>query len=77
MHRVITYDVVRMQQDMAGKGWQATDLAKKCRPEVAISTVTRFFRREFQTPRIAKRLSKALGHPPDHYMVRSEDEAVA
>lgn len=58
---------------MAGKGWQPVDLARKCRPPVAASSVTRFFSGEHQTARMAKRLSKALGHAPDYYLIRSTE----
>jgi len=65
------YNVARMHEDMVAKGWQPVDLARKCRPPVSASSVTRFFSGAFQTPRMAKRLSRALGHAPDHYLIRS------
>lgn len=70
MQRTPRYDVDRMCDDMAARGWQPVDLARKCRPAVAASTVTRFLKGEFQTPRMAKRLSRALGHAPDYYLIR-------
>ena len=69
MQRVVTYDVVKMRQDMAAKGWQPVDLAGKAK--VAASSVTRFFNGSFQTHRMGKRLARALGHGPDHYLIRS------
>jgi plasmid maintenance system antidote protein VapI len=64
------YDVERMQRDMVARGWQPIDLAK--RAGVAPSSVTRFFTREFQTPRMAKRLSKALGRGAAYYLLGVE-----
>lgn len=69
------YDVARMQDDLAAKGWQPVDLARKSRPPVAPSSVTRFFSGAYQTPRMAKRLSRALGKGPDHYLIRSTEVA--
>lgn len=74
MQRITRYDVSRMAGDVAAKGWQPIDLARKA--GVAASTVTRFLRGEHQTPRMAKRLSKALGQAADHYLIR-DAEAVA
>lgn len=71
----VRYDVKRMQEDMAAKGWQPTDLARHCRPKTFPSTVTRFFSGEHQTARMAKRLSRALGHAPDFYLIRSSAAA--
>ena len=64
------YDVERIQRDLIAKGWQPVDLAR--RAGVAPSTVTRFFSGEFQTPRMAKRLSKALGRGAAFYLLDSE-----
>lgn len=63
-----------MRDDIAAKGWQPIDLARKAK--VSASSVTRFLSGEFQTPPMAKRLSRALGYGPGHYLVRST-EAVA
>lgn len=67
------YDVERMQRDMVAKGWQPIDLAR--RAKVAASSVGRFFSGEFQTPRMAKRLSKALGRGAAYYLVGDERAA--
>lgn len=75
MQRGPRYDVGRMAEDIAAKGWQPVDLAR--RAEVAASTVTRFMRGEHQTPRMAKRLSRALGRAADYYLIREDREAVA
>lgn len=61
------YDVDRMYRDMVAKGWQAIELAR--RSKVSPSTVTRFLSGEYQTPKMAKRLSRALGHGPAHYLL--------
>lgn len=77
MQRAARYDVAAMRQDLAAKGMQPIDLARRCRPPVAASTVTRFFAGTHQTARMAKRLSRALGNPPDYYLVRSHGLAAA
>lgn len=64
------WDVARMQDDLAAKGWQPVDLARKA--GVAASTVGRFIAGEHQTARMAKRLSRALGKPADYYLIRRE-----
>lgn len=67
MSPALKYDVERMRLDIAAKGWLPVDLAR--RAKVNPASVTRFLSGEFQTPRMAKKLSKPLGKPPDHYLV--------
>ena len=62
-----------MAEDIAAKGWQMVDLARKA--GVAGSSVGRFIGGEHQTARMAKKLSRALGKPADHYLIRSEGAA--
>lgn len=69
----LKYDVERMQLDTAAKGWQPVDLAR--RAGVSASSVTRFFSGEFQTPRMAKRLSKALGRGAAYYLISTTEAA--
>lgn len=64
-----------MADDMAAMGWQATDLAKRARPSVAVSTVTRFLRKEYQTAPMAKRFARALGYDVRRYLIPSVDQA--
>lgn len=70
MSTVPRYDVDRMRRDIAAKGWLPVDLAR--RAKVNPASVTRFLSGAFQTPRMAKRLSKPLGKPPDYYLLRTE-----
>jgi len=63
-----------MAEDMALKGWNKLDLAR--RAGVADMTVIRFLRGERQTAKTAKRLASALGHSIRRYMI-SPSEAVA
>jgi plasmid maintenance system antidote protein VapI len=70
VQRAIEFDVDLMRRDMAERGWQPTDMAHKA--DVAVSTVTRFLRREYQTPRTAKKLAKALGRSVRRYLIPSE-----
>ena len=68
-----TYDIARMRDDMAAKGWIPQDLARAA--EVSHMTVSRFLRGERQTPRAAKKLSRALGRGSSYYLIRSSSEA--
>lgn len=70
MTTTLTYDVERMKRDIAAKGWLPVDLAR--RAKVNPASVTRFLSGEFQTPRMAKRLSKPLGRAADYYLVDTE-----
>lgn len=67
MSPALKYDVDRMRLDIAARGWLPVDLAR--RAKVNPASVTRFLSGEFQTPRMAKKLSKPLGKSPDHYLV--------
>lgn len=73
MATTVRYDVDRMQRDIVAKGWHPVDLAR--RAGVSASSVTRFFSGEFQTPRMAKRLSKALGRGAAFYLCDAEEAA--
>jgi hypothetical protein len=64
-----------MKDDIDAKGWLPVDVARRSRPPVAASSVTRFLSGEYQTPRMAKRLSRALGKAADHYLIRSTEAA--
>lgn len=67
------YDVALMQDDIVAHGWLAIDLARKAK--VSHMTVSRFLRGERQTPRMASRLAKALGHEIDRYLISPRQEA--
>ena len=79
MHKTATatpgYDVARLQDDMAAKGWMAIDLARKAK--VSHMTVSRFLSGERQTARMAKRLAEALGYSVRRYLISSKEMAVA
>lgn len=71
----MTYDIPKMIEDLAERGWDQTDLARESGTSVA--TVSRFFNGEYQTAPTAKRLAQALGYTSARrYIVRSQ-EAVA
>lgn len=69
------YNVELLRDDLALKGWRASDLAR--RAGVSDMAVSRFLRREAQNPRTVKKLAKALGRPLGRYLIRSSDKAVA
>lgn len=78
MNTAVDYDVAKMQADMAGKGWIATDLARKAK--VSNPTVHRFFSGERRTARTALKFATALGQALERYIIRVEstpDEAGA
>jgi transcriptional regulator with XRE-family HTH domain len=64
-----------MQDDMALKGWQPTDLAQ--RADVARSTVSRFLSGESQTSRVAKKLAEALGYSVRRYYLVTRETVTA
>ncbi|MGE0363048.1 MAG: helix-turn-helix domain-containing protein [Vicinamibacterales bacterium] len=59
-----------MRDDMAGRGWLPTDLARAAK--VSNNTVARFLSGQRSNPRTAKKLAKALGRQVADYLIRSE-----
>lgn len=70
----LSYDVARMREDMALRGWRATDLAK--RSKLTDTSVSRFLRGEAQSAPTAKKLARALGYSVRRYLISSR-QAVA
>lgn len=68
------YDVAKLRDDISAKGWLPIDVARKA--GISHMAVSRFLSGVRQTPRMAKRISRALGHAADYYLIRSS-EAVA
>lgn len=70
MHdKVIRYRVGLVREDMAKRGWLATDLARAA--EVSDMTVHRFFKDGQVTARTVKKLADALGYTVRRYVVSS------
>ena len=63
------YDVAKLADDMALRGWLPTDLARSS--GVSDMTVSRFLKGEHQTARTADKLAKALGYTVRRYLIRS------
>lgn len=63
----VQFDTQRLAADMVARGWMKSDLAAKAK--VSPMTVTRFLRGEFQTAKVAAKLSKALGYSIRRYIV--------
>ncbi len=61
------FDVPRMVNDMAERGWVATDLARAA--DVSDMTVSRFLRGTRQTATTAKKLASAMGYSVRRYVV--------
>lgn len=62
------FDVAKLLDDVAARGWLQTDLARAA--GVSNMTVTRFLRGEHQTPRTAQKLAQALGFSVRRYLLR-------
>lgn len=75
MQRTVRYDVALIQEDMASLGLQSIDVARRCRPSAAASSVTRFLHGTHQTARMAKRIARALRHPLERYTLRASEAA--
>ena len=69
----IQFDVAKMREDMAARGWANVDLASAA--GISDMTVIRFFRGDHQTNRTAAKIAKALGYSVRRYLVRSIEAA--
>lgn len=65
-----TYNVERVTDDMALRGWNQSDLARAAR--LSNMTITRFLRREAQTAKTDERIARALGYTVRRYLVPAE-----
>jgi transcriptional regulator with XRE-family HTH domain len=73
--RGFTYDVEKIELDMAGRGWQAKDLAAAA--DISEMTVSRFLRQEVQTVKTAKKIALALGRTPRYYIAKNLQERLS
>lgn len=64
------YDVAKMLEDMAIKGWLPVDLARAA--GVADMTVYRFLDGEARTAKTAKKLADALGYSVRRYLISAK-----
>lgn len=64
------FDVAKMRDDMALKGWLPIDLARAA--GVADMTVYRFLSMEAQTAKTAKKLADALGYSLRRYLISAK-----
>ena len=67
------FDVVKLSQDLADRGWLPTDLARVA--EVSDMTVTRVLRGQRHNPRTWAKLAAALGKTTRRYVIREEKAA--
>ena len=63
-----TYDINRLADDMAAKGWLAADLARKA--GVSKMTVSRVLNSDSQSARTMAKLAEALGYTVRRYLRR-------
>lgn len=64
----VRYDVERLDEDMAARGWQPIDLARHA--NVSRMTVSRWRNGDVQTARTTAKLAAAMGYSPRRYLVR-------
>ncbi len=69
----ITYDVDRLAEDIALKGWMASDMARAA--DVSASTVSLFLNGKHQTAKTAAKLARALGYSVRRYLVTARRAA--
>jgi transcriptional regulator with XRE-family HTH domain len=74
MENRITYDVNRLREDMALRGWMQNDLARAA--NVVPQTVSNFISGKSQTAKTAGKLARALGYTVRRYLI-SNRKAVA
>ena len=70
MQQNARYDVARMTEDAAARGWMPIDLIRAA--QVSIAHGYRFLREESQSPRTAEKLARALGKRAGYYRRRSK-----
>ena len=67
-----SYDVARIKDDLAAKGWLPIDLARAA--NVSHMAVSRFLSGERQTARMAKKLAIGLGYSVRRYLISARQE---
>lgn len=68
METALRFNVTKMREDMAERGWLPTDLARAA--GLSDMTVSRFLKQERCNPRTAERLARALGRGIRRYLQR-------
>ena len=64
------FDVAKLRDDMAERGWLPRDLARAA--GVSDMTVSRYLNGHRQNPRTIDKLAKAMGRPIRRYLLRPE-----
>lgn len=76
MKHHVRYDIGRIREDMALRGWMQNDLARAA--GVVPQTISNFMLGKPQTARTAAKIAKALGYTVRRYLIsRSQQERVA
>lgn len=70
METASRFDVAKLRDDMAERGWLPTDLARAA--AVSNMTVSRVLNGKRQNPRTIEKLARALGKSTRRYLIRSE-----
>lgn len=66
----VAYDGKLMAEDVAEKGWEPRDLARRAKG-ISLRTVYRFLSGEVQTAHTAKELARVIEQPISRYLIRS------
>ena len=61
------FNVQLLAEDIARRGWAFLDLGKAAK--VGAQAVGRFLSGKVQTPKMASKFAKAMGFPPDRYLI--------
>lgn len=67
-NNVARYDADKIRDDMALRGWNASELGRQA--GVSQHIMSRFLRGIYQTPANAIAIAAALGYPSKRYLVR-------
>jgi len=71
----VSYDLSKIREDMALRGWNARDLARIA--GVSQSGVSKFLRNQAQTAKMATKLATALGFGVRRYLISARDRMSA
>lgn len=67
---IIRFNARLILEDAGARGWMATDLARFS--EVSDATLSNVLKGVRCTPKTVAKLAKALGHPVERYVLRSQ-----
>lgn len=69
MKTTVDFDVAKLEQDVASRGWLPTDLARAS--GLTDMTITRVLRGERKNPRTWDQIAKSMGYSVRRYLVKA------